>query len=178
MLKIGIINNKKLILLISIIFLTSFCLSISTTLGYGSAFINAETKTNGTYYEILDYYDDYAYYKVFCRNGDYVTVTVEVSYPAYDVDLDIYTNTQAWYDSSSSSSSTDTVYIYVYSMTHYFIRVERYDPSYGTIPFTLTISGATGTEIPGFEIITLLIGVISISGVIYFQLKRKKKLTL
>ena len=176
-LKIGILNNKKMILFISVIFLASFCLLIPTSLGYGDYFNDAETKKNGTYYDTLDYYDDYAYYKVYCRSGDYLVVTVEVNYPTYDVDLDLYDEDYLTEDSSSNSGDYDTVYAYPLRRTHYYIRVERYDPSTGYIPFTLTIEGATGSAIPGFEIITLLIGVISVSCVIYLRVKRKKKTT-
>ena len=174
-LKIGILNNKKMIFFILIIFLASFCLLIPTSLGYGDDFYDAETKRNGTYYETLDYYDDYAYYKVYCRSGDYLVVDIEVNYPTYDVDLDLFDEYYLTEDSSSSDSDYDTVYAYPYTRTHYYIRVERDFPSTGYISFTLTISGATGFAIPGFEIITLLIGVISVSCVIYLRVKRKKK---
>ncbi|MFX0179292.1 MAG: hypothetical protein ACFE78_03830 [Candidatus Hodarchaeota archaeon] len=170
-----ILNNKKIIILISIIFLVSFCLLIPTSLGYGYGFSDAEIKRNGTYYEELDYYDDYAYYKVYCRSGDYLIVDIEVGYPSYDVDLDLYDEYYLTEDSSSSDSTSDIVYAYVYSRTHYYIRVERDFPSTGYISFTLTISGATGYAIPGFEIITLLIGIISVSCVIYLRVKRKNK---
>jgi len=176
-LKIGSLNNKKKILFISVILLANFCLLIPPSLGYGYGFSDALTRSNGTYYETLDYYDGYAYYKVFCRSGDYLYVTVEVDYPSYDVDLDLYDNTQWLVDSSSNAGDFDTVEAYPVSPTHYYIVVDRYDPSSGYISFTLTIEGATGIEIPGFEIISLLIGVISVSAVIYLRVKRKKKTT-
>jgi len=177
-LKIGILNNKKTILFILVIFLASFCLLLPTSLGYGYGFSDAETKTNGTYYETLSYYDDYAYYKVLCRSGDYLEVSLEVDYPPYDADLDLYDSSQSFVDSSSNAGDYDTVYAYPYSRGYYYIRVERYDPSTGTIPFTLTIEGANGVEIiPGFEMITLLIGVISVSSVLYLRVKRKKNTT-
>ena len=173
-LKIGILNNKKMILFISIIILASFCLLIPTSLGYGDAFYDAETKRNGTYYETLDYYDDYAYYKVYCRPGDYLVVGIVVDYPIYDVDLVLFDEYYLTEDSSYNNGDYDTVYAYPYSRTHYYIRVERDIASIGFIPFTLTITGATGFAIPGFEIISFLIGVISVSCVIYLRVKRKK----
>ncbi|MFX1492703.1 MAG: hypothetical protein ACFFBZ_00310 [Promethearchaeota archaeon] len=174
-LKIGILNNKKMIFFISVIFIASFCVLIPISLGYGYGFSDAEIKRNGIYNEELDYYDDYAYYKVYCRPGDYLVVDIQVGYPTYDVDLDLYDEYYLTVDSSSSDSTYDTVYTYSYSRTHYYISVERDFPSTGYISFTLTISGATGSAIPGFEIIPLLIGIISVSCVIYLRVKRKKK---
>ena len=175
-LKIGILNKKKRILFISVIFLASFCLLIPPALGYGYDFSNAEIKPNGTFYETLASYDYYAYYRVNCMPGDYLYVEITVSYPTYDADLILYDEYQGIVDSSSISGSYDYVSEDVYSTTHYYIRIERIIPSSGTsIAFTLYISGATGLVIPGFEIISLLIAVISVIGVIYLQVKRKKK---
>lgn len=158
--KIGILNNKKMILFISVIFLASFCLLIPTSLGYGYGFTDAELKLNGTYYETLDYYDGYAYYRVNCREGDDLYVTVEVNYPSYDINLDLYDETEYLEDWSYLSGDFDYVSATAYYTTHYYIVVVRVTPSTGTISFTLTIEGATGLVIPGFEIISLLIGVI------------------
>ena len=174
-LKIGILNKKKRILFISVIFLASFCLLIPPALGYGSTFVNAEIRLNGNYSETLAAYDYYAYYRVNCMPGDYLYIEIYVDYPSYDADLELYDETQWSVDSSSLSGSYDYVSADVYSTTHYYIVVERITPSSGTaLPFTLYISGATGLAIPGFEIISLLIAVISVIGVIYLQVKRKK----
>ena len=175
MLKIGVLNKKKKILFISVIFLASFCLLIPPSLGYGSTFVNAEIRLNGNYSETLAAYDYYAYYRVNCRPGDYLYIEIYVDYPSYDADLILYDEYQGIVDASTLSGSYDDVYEDVYSTTHYYIMVERITPSSGTeIPFTLYISGATGLAIPGFEIISLLIAVISVIGVIYLQVKRKK----
>jgi len=155
--------------------LASFCLLIPPALGYGSSFLNAEIKLNGYYYETLAAYDYYAYYRVNCRSGDELSVEIYVNYPSYDVDLDLYDEYQYIVDSSSNSGYYDTVYGYPTYVTHYYIRVERISPSSGTaIPFELSIYGATGLVIPGFEIISLIIGTISVIGVIYLQVRRKK----
>ena len=157
-------------------FLASFCLLIPPSLGYGSDFTTAEIRLNGTYYETLQYYDIYAYYRVNCRPGDYLYVEVEVNYPAYDTSLVLYDEYQFPADSSSGGDYLETVYAYPDTTTHYYIRVDRVGPT-GEIPFTLYISGATGLAIPGFEIISLVIGTISVIGVIYLHVKRKKKTT-
>ncbi len=108
-------------------------------------------------------------------SGDNLYIEIYVNYPSYDVDLELYDETQWSVDSSSNSGSWDEVYGYPTYVTHYYIRVERISPSSGTaIPFDLYISGATGLAIPGFEIISLIIGTISVIGVIYLQVKRKK----
>jgi len=122
----------------------------------------------------LDPYDGFAYYKVYCNLGDYLVVTVEVDYPSDDIDLFLYDSLELLEDVSSISGDFDTVNAYPNSITYYYIVVDRYTPSTGFIPFTLTIEGATGIAIPGFEIISLLIAVISVIGVIYLQIKRKK----
>jgi len=160
---------------ISVFFIASFCLLIPTSLGYGTAYINAETKTDGTYYETLASINDEAYYKVFCSAGDSLQVTITYDAPTYDLDLELYTQTRSYEDGSASTGDTDTVSANPYTACHYFIVVNRYD-SYGSIPFELYITGATGTEtIPGYEVISLLLGVISVIGLVYLQIRRKKK---
>ena len=163
-----------MILFTSIIFLANFCLLIPASLGYGSSFSTAEIKINGTYSETLQYYDDFAYYRVNCRPGDYLYVQTEVNYPTYDINLALYDEFEYLDDASYSAGDFETVTADVYSPTHYYIVIGRISPSTGTIPFTLYISGATGLVIPGFEIIPLLIAVISVIGVIYLLVKRKK----
>lgn len=175
-LKISILNKKNAVLFISVLFLISFFSVISSALGYGSGFYNAEEKTNGTYYETLGYYDDYAYYKVNCRPGDFLDVFLTYSYPSDDLDLDLYDSGEYLVDFSSSGYGSENVYTSVYSITHYYIRVERDNPLTGTISFTLSITGATGFAIPGFEIFTLIFGVISLSGVIILLVQRKRKI--
>lgn len=176
-LKIGILNNKKLILFVSVLFLASFCLLIPTSLGYGSGFSDAETKINGLHSETLNEYDDDAYYKVLCDSGDSLKVTLQVESSSYDLDIYLYDSNQFLEDSSFSTGSFEDVWGYPDIDGYYYIQIERYSPSYGDIPFTLTISGAGGITIPGFDIIALLIGVISVSGVICLQVKRKQKTT-
>jgi len=163
---------------LSVISLASFCLIISSAFGYGYGFYDAEVKLNGTYYETLGYYDDYAYYKVNCRSGDFLDVYLTYNYPTNLLGLELYDSTQWSIDSESSPDGYDNVYTSVYSLTHYYIVVERIGPSTGTISFTLEISGATGLIIPGFEIIALIIGMISVTGIIYLKINRKKKIII
>jgi hypothetical protein len=172
-LKIGILKDKKIILFISVIFLSSFCLLIPASLGYGSSFSTAEIKLNGSYSENLAVYDYYAYYRVRCKSGDYLNVEAYVDNPSYDVDLDLYDESQYLVASGDYEVSYD-----VDDTTYFYIRVERITPSSGvSITFTLIIHGANGLLIPGFEIISLLLGVILIIGGVFLHVKKEKKIT-
>jgi len=163
---------------ISVFLIASFCLVIPTSLGYGTAYISAETKTSGTYYETLAIYDDNAYYKVFCNPGDLLQVTIIYDSMDYDLDLDLYTQARIFEDGSASTGDTDTVHANPNIACHYFIVVRRFSGS-GSIQFTLDISGATGQEvIPGFELISLLLVVISVIGVVYLKIRKKKKVII
>ena len=159
------------------LFLASFCLLIPTSLGYGSGFYDAETKINGLHSETLLDYDDDAYYKVLCDSGDSLKVTLQVDSSFYDLDIYLYDSYQLLEDSSFNTGNFDDVFGYPDTDGYYYIQVERYSPYSGDVPFTLTITGARGITIPGFDIITLLIGVISVSGIICLKIKRKQKTT-
>jgi hypothetical protein len=168
-------KKKKIVFISILIFLASFFFTIPSSLAYGSSFNNALTIQNGTYYEILDYYDDYAYYKVFCRPGDSLFVVLTVDYPSYDLDLYLYDSSNYLEDSSTDAADDDYVYGYPTTRGAYYIRVTRYSPSTGFVDFTLQVSGATGSEIiPGFEIYSLLVVIISTIALIYLRIKRKK----
>lgn len=170
-----IINNKKIILYFSILLIVSFSILIPATIGYGSSVYNAEQKTNGTYNETLLSDDNSAYYKVFCNPGDDLTVTLTVNYPTYNLDLILYNQTYDSVDTSFLYADVDTVSDIVEESGAYYIIVLRYDPPTGNVPFELVISGATGTGgIPGFEIISLLVVIISTISVIYLRIRRNK----
>lgn len=172
---IRILNNKKIILYFSILLIANFLVLIPATIGYGSSFNDAQIITNVIYYETLASYDEDAYYIVYCRPGDDLEVSVEISYPTYDIDLYLYDDYEWIEDSDTYSDSYHYIYAEVYSRTYYYIHVERQYPISGSLLFTLTITGATGTPgIPRFEIISILIVTISMISLIYFRMKRKK----
>jgi len=158
-----------------VLFLASFCLLIPTSFGYGSGFSDAEIRKNGFYLDTLNDNDDRAFYKVYCESGASLKVTIEVDYPTYDLDINLFNSYQSFRDSSYNYGDIDTVEGYPNIDGYYYIEVLRYSPSDGDIPFVLTIEGARDSRIPGFDIVALLIGVISVSGVICFQVKKKQK---
>lgn len=145
---------------------------------------SAESIRNGTYNKILYYDDHYAFYKIYCNSGDYLIVTLTVDYPTYDLNIDIYDHNYDFQEGSYNTGAIDEVSDIVISKGYYYIRIiiDFGDPPTGDVPFTLVISGSTwsppASSIPGFEIITLLIGLIPIVGLIYLRIKRKKEINL
>ncbi|TFF94438.1 MAG: hypothetical protein EU543_01295 [Promethearchaeota archaeon] len=168
-------NNKRIILLSLIISFFTFSSLVSLSLAYGSSFSSAEALGNGTFSKTLLSGDEYAYFKVYCSKGDNLQVTLTVDYPPDDLDLTIYNRD---YDSEGYSYDEGSDYVSdnVGERGPYYIRVSRYEPETGSIPFVLVISGATGSAgIPGFESITFLIVIISIISLISFRIIRKNK---
>jgi len=128
---------------------------------------------NGTHNKNLLSGDDYAYYKVYCSKGDNLQITLTVTYPPYDLDLTIY-NRDYQSEGYSYDEGSDYVSDIVDERGPYYIRVSRFEPT-GSIPFVLVIAGATGSNlgIPGFEIISFLIVIISIVSLISFRIIRR-----
>ncbi|TFF99704.1 MAG: hypothetical protein EU542_08770 [Promethearchaeota archaeon] len=82
------------------------------------------------------------------------------------MDLTIY-NKYYDFEGSSYNEGSDYVSSDVDERGPYYIRVSRYEPETGSVPFVLIISGATGSAgIPGFEIISFLIVIISMFSLI------------
>jgi len=164
-------NNKKLLLFISIIFLVSFCSSISTILAYGDSFQSAETITSGTHNFTLASNDDQAFYKVFCEAGNYLEVILTVEYPPYELSIYLY-NPEYDYENSGHTASFGIGSMTEYSTRRgpYYIKIVRDEPDTGSIPFSLEVSGATGTD-PMTIIPIIIISVISgvtVTGVVIF----------
>ncbi len=171
---IKFLKNKKRIAIVSILMLTTFFLIIPSSLAYGTSFADALIIRNGEYYETLDYNDDSAFYKVFCRARDSLQVTLSVNYPTYNLNPYLYNSSYILVDSSTDAATNDYVEGDPSTRGFFYIEVRRSSPSIGPIPFRLIISGTTGLAgIPGFEIISLLIGVISIIFLIYLKMRRQ-----
>jgi len=173
---IKFLKNKKRVAIISILmFLTTFFLIIPSSLAYGSSFSDALTIRNGEYHEMLNDYDNSAYYKVFCRTRESLQATLSINYPTYNLNLYLYNSSYILVDSSTDAATNKYVQGDASTRGFFYIEVRRSSPSIGAIPFRLIISGTTGLAgIPGFEIISLLIGVISIIFLIYLKIRRQK----
>lgn len=171
-------NNKKMVILISIIFLVSFYSSISTILAYGDSFQSAETITSGTHNFTLASDDDQAFYRVFCEAGNYLEIILTVDYPPYDIRMYLYD--QDYDYENSGQTGSDGIGDMTEISTHlgpYYIKIIREEPDTGSIPFTLEISGATGTD-PTTIIPIIIISVISgvvVTGIVIFILIRRRR---
>ncbi len=169
--------RKRLILTATLCGLLALFITLPTSFGYGTSFASATEVQNGTTNESL-LTTSYVYYKICCSYGDSLSVTL-TWYSGYDLDLRLYDPSRTSVDSSSSSGVDDVCTESTLVSGWYYIRVSYYS---GSIPalITLIITGATGincpTPIPGFELISTLVGLIAATFLAVILLKSRKKI--
>jgi len=118
--------------------------------------------------------DDDAYYKISCSIGDNLKITLEVDFPTYDLDIYLYDSDQILLNYSQNAADIDEVSYSIIKRGIHYVRINRWQPSSGEVPFELTISGATsGIIIPGFEMISFLIFIISMISLISFRIIKR-----
>ncbi len=156
--------KKKLILTSACCLLMAFLVLLPPAVGYGSDFNTAEALSNGTHNKTILAADDEAYFKVECTAGTTLDVFVSFNDGIFSVELFLYNPSQVSFSSdiggTSPISLSNTI---VTSGTHY-LRFNRFSGA-GDIALVIIIEGAN-PGIPGFEMLTTLLGLIASIGLI------------
>ena len=170
--------RKRLILTATLCGLFALFIMLPVSFGYGTSFNNATEISNGITNEVM--LSDYiVYYKICCSAGDTLSVNLTDYGGSYDLDLAIISPDMTTVLDYSNTAGDEYCTTSCSSLGWYYIRVHNFAQIVPST-ITLTVAGATGSGcpvgIPGFELISTLIGLIAATFLAVILLKGRTQI--